>query len=60
MVVFTVASALDYFHKFWRKLDVRIKKRRRRELLRMERRARRQNVEAMGVPRSAFSSPPRR
>src|SRR5213594_4040515 len=60
VVVFTIASALDYFRKFWHKLDVRIKKRRRRELLRMERRARRQNVEAMGVPRSAFSSPPRR
>jgi len=42
VVVFTIASALDYFRKFWRKLDVRIKKRRRRELLRMERRTRRQ------------------
>ena len=60
VVVFTVASALDYFRKFWRKLDVRIKKRRRRELLRMERRARRQNMEAIGVSRSAFSSQPRR
>jgi CDP-diacylglycerol--glycerol-3-phosphate 3-phosphatidyltransferase len=38
VVVFTFASALDYFRKFWRKVDVRIKKRRRRELLRLERR----------------------
>ncbi|MCU1275646.1 MAG: CDP-diacylglycerol--glycerol-3-phosphate 3-phosphatidyltransferase, partial [Bryobacterales bacterium] len=36
VVIFTIVSALDYFRKFWRKLDVRIKKRRRRELLRME------------------------
>jgi CDP-diacylglycerol--glycerol-3-phosphate 3-phosphatidyltransferase len=47
VVVFTIASALDYFRKFWRKLDVRIKKRRRRELLRMERRARRQKLGAL-------------
>ncbi len=38
VVVFTFASALDYFRKFWRKVDIRIKKRRRRELLRLERR----------------------
>jgi len=37
-VVFTLASAVDYFRKFWRKVDVRIKKRRRKELLRLERR----------------------
>jgi CDP-diacylglycerol--glycerol-3-phosphate 3-phosphatidyltransferase len=47
VVVFTIASALDYFRKFWRKLDVRIKKRRRRELLRMERRRRRQMLGAL-------------
>jgi hypothetical protein len=40
VVVFTFASAVDYFRKFWRKVDERIKKRRRRELLRMERRQR--------------------
>lgn len=38
VVVFTFASAVDYFRKFWRKVDIRIKKRRRRELLRLERR----------------------
>ncbi len=40
VVVFALASAVDYFRKFWRKVDERIKKRRRRELLRMERRER--------------------
>jgi CDP-diacylglycerol--glycerol-3-phosphate 3-phosphatidyltransferase len=37
VVIFAIASAVDYFRKFWRKVDVRVKKRRRRELLRMER-----------------------
>src|SRR6267378_178207 len=32
VVAFTLISAVDYFVKFWRKVDVRIKKRRRREL----------------------------
>ncbi|MGH9660488.1 MAG: CDP-diacylglycerol--glycerol-3-phosphate 3-phosphatidyltransferase [Bryobacteraceae bacterium] len=40
VVVFTLASAVDYFRKFWRKIDERVKLRRRRELLRMERRRR--------------------
>jgi CDP-diacylglycerol--glycerol-3-phosphate 3-phosphatidyltransferase len=48
VVVFAIASAVDYFRKFWRKLDVRVKKRRRRELLRMERKARRQRLGALG------------
>ncbi len=34
VVGFTVASALDYFLKFWRKVDYDVKKRRRSELLR--------------------------
>jgi len=38
VVVFAVFSAIGYFRKFWRKVDVRIKLRRRRELLRIERR----------------------
>jgi len=38
VMVFGLVSAVDYFHKFWRKVDIRIKKRRRRELLRAERR----------------------
>src|SRR5436190_1977709 len=47
VVVFSVASAVDYFRKFWRKVDVRVKKRRRREFLRLERRERRQKLEAL-------------
>jgi len=47
VVVFSLASAVDYFRKFWRKVDVRVKKRRRRELLRMARRERRQKREAL-------------
>ncbi len=38
VVMFAILSAVGYFRKFWRKVDVRIKKRRRQELLRMERR----------------------
>src|SRR6266853_3472041 len=38
VVLFAVLSAVGYFRKFWRKVDVRIKLRRRRELLRVERR----------------------
>lgn len=33
VVFFGVASAVGYFHKFWRKVDTGIKQRRRRELL---------------------------
>jgi len=38
VVFFSVASAANYFRKFWRKIDDRIKMRRRRELLALERR----------------------
>lgn len=38
VVVFAMISALQYFRKFWRKVDVRIKNRRRREVLLLERR----------------------
>jgi len=38
VVFFAVLSAISYFRKFWRKVDIGIKKRRRRELLRMEKR----------------------
>jgi hypothetical protein len=40
VVAFTFASAVDYFRQFWRKVDAKVKMRRRRELLRMERRER--------------------
>jgi CDP-diacylglycerol--glycerol-3-phosphate 3-phosphatidyltransferase len=37
VVAFSVISAIDYFRKFWRKVDDQIKLRRRRELLLLER-----------------------
>jgi CDP-diacylglycerol--glycerol-3-phosphate 3-phosphatidyltransferase len=40
VVIFSTASAIGYFHKFWHKVDERIKSRRRRELLRLDRRRR--------------------
>lgn len=40
VVIFAILSALDYFRKFWRKVDVDVKRRRRRELLISERRRR--------------------
>ena len=41
VVLFGLASAIDYFRKFWRRLDTSIKLRRRRELIMMERQKRR-------------------
>jgi hypothetical protein len=52
VVVFTFASAVDYFRKFWRKIDERVKKRRRRELLRMERRQRQRSGAAVRAAQS--------
>jgi CDP-diacylglycerol--glycerol-3-phosphate 3-phosphatidyltransferase len=52
VVAFTFASAVDYFRQFWRKVDARVKLRRRRELLRMERRER-QRLAALGQRGSA-------
>ncbi len=37
VVVFGIISAVEYFRKFWRKVDSSIKYRRRKELLRIER-----------------------
>ena len=37
VLFFALLSAFSYFRKFWRKIDVRVKQRRRRELLRLER-----------------------
>ncbi len=42
VVVFGLWSAVDYFNKFWRKVDDGIKNRRRRELLIMERQKQRE------------------
>jgi CDP-diacylglycerol--glycerol-3-phosphate 3-phosphatidyltransferase len=41
VVVFALLSAVSYFRKFWRKVDERIKNRRRRELLTLERKRQR-------------------
>ena len=41
VVIFALASAIDYFRKFWRKVDTSIKLRRRHELIMMERQKRR-------------------
>lgn len=41
VVVFALASAVDYFRKFWGKVDASIKLRRRHELLELERQKRR-------------------
>jgi CDP-diacylglycerol---glycerol-3-phosphate 3-phosphatidyltransferase len=40
VVVFALASAVDYFRKFWKKVDLSVKQRRRRELLMLERQKR--------------------
>ena len=54
VVIFGLASAIDYFRKFWRKVDTSIKLRRRRELLMMERQKRRlQRSARKNVPASA-------
>src|ERR1700689_4169549 len=41
VVFFAVLSAVSYFRKFWRKVDLGVKKRRRRELLALERKRQR-------------------
>ncbi len=48
VLLFTLVSAVDYFLKFWRKVDVRIKEGRRRELLLMERRRKRAMMSQSG------------
>jgi CDP-diacylglycerol---glycerol-3-phosphate 3-phosphatidyltransferase len=42
VVFFSILSAVSYFNKFWRKVDDRIKARRRRELLTLERKRQRE------------------
>jgi len=41
VIFFALISAVSYFRKFWRKVDERIKMRRRRELLQLERKRQR-------------------
>src|SRR6266853_4665941 len=45
VVLFSIWSAVSYFNKFWRKVDVRTKQGRRQELLIAERQRRRQLLE---------------
>lgn len=56
VVFFGVASAVQYFLKFWRKLDLDIKMRRRQELLELERQ-RRRAARAMNRKAASVSSP---
>lgn len=58
VVIFGLASAVDYFRKFWRKVDKSIKLRRRNELLALERQKRRlqrslKSHEASSTPKEA-------
>ncbi len=46
VVLFALISAVDYFRKFWRKVDDRIKRRRRVELLLLEREQKRELIRA--------------
>lgn len=48
VVFFAVLSAVSYFNKFWRKVDGRIKARRRRELLTLERKRQRETMRQRG------------
>ena len=40
VVVFALASAIQYFRKFWKHIDERVKLRRRRELMKQAKRER--------------------
>ncbi|MBL8177326.1 MAG: CDP-diacylglycerol--glycerol-3-phosphate 3-phosphatidyltransferase [Bryobacterales bacterium] len=56
VVAFGVASAVQYFLKFWRKLDQDVKMRRRQELLELERQ-RRRAARAMNRKAASVGSP---
>ena len=53
VVFFALVSAVLYFRKFWRRIDVEVKRRRRRELIAMER-AKIRNVPLMRGKRTAW------
>ncbi len=44
VMLFALVSAVDYFRKFWRKVDTQVKRRRRLELLQLERQRKRSGV----------------
>ena len=56
VVLFGIVSAADYFRKFWRKVDDRVKLRRRHELLRLER-LEKQAARRARRPSGALSEP---
>lgn len=64
VVLFSMLSAISYFRKFWRKIDERVKLRRRRELLRLERKRARELMNqrpsgvAEGLGGAAIWKPP--
>jgi CDP-diacylglycerol--glycerol-3-phosphate 3-phosphatidyltransferase len=49
---FTLISAVDYFRKFWRRVDDQIKRRRRVELLLLEREQNRERIKARRAARA--------
>ena len=53
VVVFGLISAVDYFQKFWKKVDTSIKLRRRNEIIEMERQNRRRQKAAAKQERAA-------
>jgi CDP-diacylglycerol--glycerol-3-phosphate 3-phosphatidyltransferase len=62
VVFFALISAVSYFRKFWRKVDKRVKTRRRRELLALERKRQkalmRQRGAAAGLDGGTILKPP--
>ena len=65
VVFFALLSAVSYFRKFWHKLDERVKNRRRRELLALERKRQRAALRrhrgsrgAEGLGTATISNPP--
>ncbi len=57
VMLFGLASALDYFRKFWRRVDMQIKVRRRRELLALERSEKRLAKKRAQRPSGVLSGP---
>jgi CDP-diacylglycerol---glycerol-3-phosphate 3-phosphatidyltransferase len=49
VVFFSMLSAMSYFRKFWRKIDERVKQRRRRELLHLEQKRQREQMRQRGT-----------
>jgi CDP-diacylglycerol--glycerol-3-phosphate 3-phosphatidyltransferase len=52
VIFFALLSAVSYFRKFWRKVDERVKQRRRRELWLLERKRQRESMRQRGARRA--------